>query len=162
MSDIGCACSIGIDDKKRVEIAQALSKYLASVYTLYVKTQNYHWNVEGQMFRSLHLMFEEQYNDLAGAVDEIAERIRSLGEYAPGSFVEFSKLSSIEEATGRVDALDMVKDLVNGHESVICEGRKIIEMADEANDASTSDMLTTRMDIHEKNAWMLRSVVKNG
>lgn len=153
-----CSCSIGIEDKKRLEITKALSHYLADTYSLYLKTQNYHWNVEGPMFRSLHLMFEEQYTALAGAIDTIAERIRSLGELAPGSFSEFQKLASIPEAKGHPAAMDMVKDLISGHEAAICSARKIIEMADGANDASTSDMLTTLMEGHEKNAWMLRAV----
>lgn len=152
------SCSLGIEDSKRLEITKALSHYLADTYTLYLKTQNYHWNVEGTLFTSLHLMFEGQYTALAGAVDTIAERIRALGELTPGSFSEFLTLASIPEAKGHPEALDMVRDLLQGHESLICAARKIIETADAANDASTSDMLTTLLEDHEKTAWMLRAV----
>lgn len=150
---------IGIEEPKRKLIADGLSHLLADTYTLYLKTHNYHWNVTGPMFQTLHLMFETQYTELALAVDLIAERIRSLGEKAPGSYHEFSKLSSIKEAVGNVSAEDMIKDLVKAQESVIKTARGIFPEADKAHDEATADLLTQRIQIHEKTAWMLRSLL---
>lgn len=150
---------IGIEESKRKSIADGLSRLLADSYTLYLKTHNYHWNVTGPMFQTLHLMFETQYTELAIAVDDIAERIRSLGEKAPGSYIEFSKLSSIKEAVGDVDAKDMIGDLVKAQESVIKTARSIFPVAESANDEATADLLTQRITLHEKTAWMLRSLL---
>jgi starvation-inducible DNA-binding protein len=150
---------IGIEESKRKSIADGLSRLLADSYTLYLKTHNYHWNVTGPMFQTLHLMFETQYTELAIAVDDIAERIRSLGEKAPGSYIEFSKLSSIKEAVGDVDAKTMIADLVKAQESVIKTARSIFAVAESANDEATADLLTQRITLHEKTAWMLRSLL---
>lgn len=150
---------IGIEETKRKSIADGLSRLLADSYTLYLKTHNYHWNVTGPMFQTLHLMFETQYTELALAVDVIAERIRSLGEKAPGSYIEFSKLSTIKEAVGDVAARDMISDLVKAHESVIKTSRSIFPVAESANDEATADLLTQRIQLHEKTAWMLRSLL---
>ncbi len=152
---------IGIEESKRKNIADGLAHLLADSYTLYLKTHNYHWNVTGPMFQTLHLMFETQYTELALAVDLIAERIRSLGEKAPGSYTEFSKLSSIKEAVGAVSAQDMIKDLVKAQESVIKTARSIFPVADEAHDEATADLLTQRIQLHEKTAWMLRSLLES-
>ena len=152
--------NIGINETQRQTIAQGLSKVLADTYTLYLKTHNYHWNVEGPMFHSLHTMFEEQYNELALAVDEVAERIRALGELAPGSYSEFAKLASIPEGDNRKDAQAMVRDLVEGQETVIRTCRELFPAVDEANDEPTADLLTTRMQTHEKTAWMLRVLLQ--
>lgn len=151
---------IGIEESQRKNIADGLSRLLADSYTLYLKTHNYHWNVTGPMFQTLHLMFETQYTELALAVDVIAERIRSLGEKAPGSYIEFSKLSSIKEAVGNVSATDMVSDLVKAQESVIKTARSLFPLADEAHDEATADLLTQRIQLHEKTAWMLRSLLE--
>lgn len=150
---------IGIGEQDRKEIAAGLSRLLADSYTLYLKTHNYHWNVEGPMFNTLHLMFETQYTELAAAVDEIAERIRALGEPAPGSYRAFSDLSSIEEQDGVPSAQDMIRDLVQGQEAVVRTARSVFPAVDGANDEPTADLLTQRMQIHEKNAWMLRSML---
>ena len=150
---------IGIEETKRKSIADGLSRLLADSYTLYLKTHNYHWNVTGPMFQTLHLMFETQYTEMALAVDVIAERIRSLGEKAPGSYIEFSKLSTIKEAVGDVAAKDMISDLVKAHESVIKTSRSIFPVAESANDEATADLLTQRIQLHEKTAWMLRSLL---
>lgn len=150
---------IGIGEQDRKEIAAGLSRLLADSYTLYLKTHNYHWNVEGPMFNTLHLMFETQYTELAAAVDEIAERIRALGEPAPGSYRAFSDLSSIEEQDGVPSAQDMIRDLVQGQEAVVRTARSVFPTVDGANDEPTADLLTQRMQIHEKNAWMLRSML---
>ncbi len=152
--------NIGIDAEKRQKIAEGLSRLLADTYTLYLKTHNFHWNVTGPMFQTLHLMFETQYNELALAVDLIAERIRSLGFPAPGSYKEFSTLTSIEETTGKVKAEDMISLLVEGQEAVVRTARSIFPLVDEVNDEPTADLLTQRMQIHEKNAWMLRSLLE--
>ena len=151
---------IGIENKAREEIAQGLSRLLADTYTLYLKTHNFHWNVTGPMFQTLHLMFEQQYTELSTAVDEIAERIRALGFPAPGSYSEYGKLTSIEEATGVPAAKDMIRQLVAGQEAVVRTARSIFSIADEANDEPTADLLTQRMQIHEKTAWMLRSLLE--
>lgn len=150
---------IGIDQKERKEITAGLSRLLADSYTLYLKTHNYHWNVEGPMFNTLHLMFEQQYTELAQAVDIIAERIRALGEPAPGSYAAFSKLSSIEEEENVPTAEEMIENLVKGQESVVRTARSIFPASERANDEPTADLLTQRMQIHEKNAWMLRSML---
>ncbi|MBS1984255.1 MAG: DNA starvation/stationary phase protection protein [Bdellovibrionales bacterium] len=150
---------IGINDASRKKISDGLSRLLGDTYTLYLKTHNYHWNVEGPMFQTLHLMFETQYNELALAVDLIAERIRSLGFYAPGSYTEFSKLSTIKDETGRPDATTMIQNLVRDHETVCRVAREIFPTVEEAHDEPTADLLTQRMEIHEKTAWMLRSLL---
>ncbi|MDX1514644.1 MAG: Dps family protein [Gammaproteobacteria bacterium] len=152
---------IGISEQHRSEIAEGLSRVLADSYTLYLKTHNYHWNVTGPQFNTLHSMFEEQYSELAEAVDEIAERIRALGMPAPGSYKAFAELSSIEEETGQPDAEEMIRRLVRGQETVVRTAREIFPVVDQANDEPTADLLTQRMQIHEKNAWMLRSMLPN-
>ena len=151
--------NIGIDEKDRHEIAEGLSKLLADTYTLYLKTHNFHWNVTGPMFQTLHLMFEQQYNELALAVDMIAERIRALGLPAPGTYKAFAKLSSIEEEDGVPSAEDMIKKLVEGQEAVARTARSIFPVVDKANDEPTADLLTQRLQVHEKTAWMLRSLL---
>ena len=153
--------NIGMTEQQRQTIAQGLSKVLADTYTLYLKTHNYHWNVRGPMFHSLHTMFEQQYTELALAVDEVAERIRALGELAPGSYSEFAKLASIPEGNSRNDAQTMIRELVEGQEAVVRTCRTLFPAVDEANDEPTADLLTTRMQTHEKNAWMLRSLLEN-
>jgi len=150
---------IGISEKDRAAIAKGLSHLLADTYTLYLKTHNFHWNVTGPMFNTLHLMFEAQYNELALAVDLIAERIRALGFPAPGSYSQYAKLSSIAEETTVPAAEDMIKQLVDGQEAVVRTARKVFPTVDKANDEPTADLLTQRMQIHEKNAWMLRSLL---
>ena len=147
----------GITAEARKEIAEGLSGLLADTYTLYLKTHGYHWNVTGPMFRTLHVMFEEQYVELGAAVDDIAERIRALGSHAPASFAEFTALSDIPEADGVPEALEMVRDLVDGHETLIKGARELVALAEEADDVATADLVTTRIDAHEKTAWMLRS-----
>jgi starvation-inducible DNA-binding protein len=137
-----------------------LSRVLADTYTLYLKTHNFHWNVEGPMFNTLHLMFMDQYTELWNALDAIAERIRSLGFPAPGTYLEFSKLSSIEETEGVPEAMDMVRLLVAGHEAVARTVREVFSAAEKAGDESTCDLFTQRLQIHEKTAWMLRSLLK--
>ena len=153
---------IGIDEKDRKSISEELSKVLADSYTLYLKTHNYHWNVVGPMFSTLHLMFETQYNELALAVDEIAERIRSLGHRAPASYSEFAKLSSIKEDGEYPDATTMIHNLVSGHEAVARTARAAMGIVEAAGDAPSADLLTTRMRTHEKTAWMLRSLLEDG
>ncbi|MCC7045813.1 MAG: DNA starvation/stationary phase protection protein [Alphaproteobacteria bacterium] len=151
---------IGIGEKDRRQIAEGLSRVLADTYTLYLKTHNFHWNVTGPMFNTLHLMFETQYNELALAVDLIAERIRALGHVAPGSYKAYSKLSSIAEADGVPAAEEMIKQLVEGHEAVAKTARKVFPAAEKADDQPTADLLTERLQIHEKTAWMLRSMLE--
>jgi len=151
--------NIGINTKDRQQIAAGLAKLLADSYTLYLKTHNYHWNVEGPQFNTLHLMFEGHYTELATAVDEIAERIRALGVKAPGSYSAFSDLTSIEEASGDESAEEMIRQLVIGQETVARTAREANTAAGEASDEPTADLLTQRMQIHEKNAWMLRSML---
>ena len=153
------AIDIGIADKERKKIADGLSRLLADTYTLYLKTHNYHWNVEGPMFQTLHTMFETQYTELALAVDLIAERIRALGHYAPGSYAQYAKLSSIKEVTGVPGAQDMIKDLVKGNEAVSKTARELFPVVEKSADEPTADLLTQRMQIHEKTAWMLRSLL---
>ncbi|KGX05517.1 ferritin-like domain protein [Burkholderia pseudomallei] len=151
--------NIGISDKDRKKIAAGLSRLLADTYTLYLKTHNFHWNVTGPMFNTLHLMFEEQYNELWLAVDLVAERIRTLGVVAPGTYREFAKLSSIPEADGVPAAEEMIRRLVEGHEAVVRTARAIFPDADAASDEPTADLLTQRLQTHEKTAWMLRSLL---
>ena len=153
--------NIGIEESARKEIAQGLSKVLADSYTLYLKTHNYHWNVKGPMFQTLHLMFEQQYTELATAVDDIAERIRSLGERAPGSYTEFSKLTSIKEEEGAPKAKDMIANLVTAHETLIRTARHVFPKSEEAGDEATVDLMTQRIQVHEKTAWMLRSLLED-
>lgn len=151
--------NIGISETDRKEIADGLSRLLADSYTLYLKTHNYHWNVTGPMFQTLHLMFETHYIELALAVDLIAERIRALGFPAPGSYREFGKLTSIQEDEDAPDATEMIRRLVAGQEAVTRTARSIFPVVDKAHDEPTADLLTQRMQIHEKNAWMLRSLL---
>ncbi|SEA41357.1 MAG: Dps family protein [Candidatus Thiothrix putei] len=152
--------NIGIPNDQRQAIADGLSRLLADTYTLYLKTHNYHWNVTGPMFNTLHLMFETQYNELALAVDLVAERIRALGYPAPGTYAAYSKLSSIKEEEGVPKAQDMIRNLVEGQEAVVRTARSIFPLVDAASDEPTADLLTQRMQIHEKNAWMLRSMLE--
>jgi starvation-inducible DNA-binding protein len=151
----------GIPETDRQQIAAGLSRLLADTYTLYLKTHNYHWNVTGPMFQTLHLMFETQYTELALAVDLIAERIRALGVSAPGTYREFAKLTTIAEADGIPKAEEMIRDLVAGQEAVVRTARSIFPLADAVNDEPTADLLTQRMQLHEKTAWMLRSLLEN-
>ncbi|AZV93721.1 Dps family protein [Kerstersia gyiorum] len=151
---------IGISEKNRLEVAQELSKVLADAHALYLMTHNFHWNVTGPLFNTLHAMFMDQYTEQWNALDDIAERIRALGVYAPGTYREFSKLASIAEPEDVPEALEMVRLLVKGNESVAKTARKAFSVADEANDQPTADLLTQRLDIHEKNAWMLRSLLQ--
>jgi starvation-inducible DNA-binding protein len=154
--------SIGIGDKDRAAIAAGLSKLLADTYTLYLTTHNFHWNVTGPMFNTLHAMFMTQYTELWNAVDPIAERIRALGHAAPGSYGQFGKLSSIADAPAAPPkAMEMVRILVAGHEAVARTARSVFPIADKADDQPTADLLTQRLDIHEKTAWMLRSLLED-
>jgi len=148
---------LGMADGQRVAIANGLARLLADTYTLYLKTHNFHWNVTGPQFNSLHLMFETQYNELALAVDLIAERIRALGEPAPGSYSAFAKLSSIKEADGVPKADEMVRILAEDQLAVVRTARAVFPLADDARDEPTADLLTQRMQVHEKTAWMLRA-----
>ncbi|PSO53863.1 MAG: DNA starvation/stationary phase protection protein [Cyanobacteria bacterium QH_8_48_120] len=151
---------IGINDQDRQEIAHGLSRLLADSYLLYLKTHNFHWNVTGPQFHSLHEMFEEQYTELAQAVDTIAERIRTIGYQAPGSYSEFGELASVQETRGAPEAQEMVRLLVEGNETVVRTAREVLSAAERANDESTTDLLMKRMRTHEKTAWMLRSTVQ--
>ncbi len=151
--------NIGIEEEAREAIAAGLSRVLADSYTLYLKTHNFHWNVTGPMFQTLHLLFETHYDELALAVDTIAERIRSLGVFAPGSYAQFSELSSIEEAKGVPAADEMIRQLVQGHEAVVRTARKVLPVAQEAHDEGSVDVLVGRISVHEKTAWMLRSLL---
>lgn len=148
----------GIDNRQTV--AESLSKFLASTYTLYLKTQNFHWNVTGTDFYQLHLLFETQYEDLAGATDAIAERIRALGFRAPASFAEYLKLSAIQEEPKTIKAKDMITQLCADQQLMAREGRALVEVAEQNNDAATADMITGRIEEHEKHAWMLRSFLE--
>ena len=150
---------IGIEAADREAIAEGLSRLLADTYTLYLKTHNYHWNVVGPMFNTLHLMFETEYNELALAVDLIAERIRALGVRAPGSYREFAALSSITEDDDLPDAEEMIRRLVIGQETVARTARSIFPVVESASDEPTADLLTQRLQVHEKTAWMLRSML---
>jgi starvation-inducible DNA-binding protein len=150
---------IGIDEGDRQAIAQGLSTLLADTYTLYLKTHNYHWNVTGPMFSTLHLMFEQQYTELALAVDLVAERIRALGVFAPGSYAAYSRLSTIAESEDVPSSDEMIRDLVAGNEAVARTARTIFPVVEEAHDQPTADLLTQRLQVHEKTAWMLRSLL---
>ena len=150
----------GIPAEERARVVQGLSKLLADTYTLYLKTHNFHWNVEGPMFNTLHLMFMDQYTELWNALDAIAERIRSLGYPSPGTGKDFAQLTSIEETDGVPDALEMVRLLFAGHEAVTRTARAAFPAAEKAGDESSCDLLTQRLQIHEKTAWMLRSLLK--
>lgn len=151
---------IGINEQDRLEIAEGLKKLLADTYTLYLQTHNFHWNVTGPQFRELHLMFEEHYTELAIAVDDIAERIRTIGVAAPGTYKAFAQLSSIEEVEGVPPSEAMVELLTKGHEQVVKTARAVLKTAQQADDESTASLVGDRMRIHEKNAWMLRATLK--
>lgn len=155
------APQIGIGDKDRKAIADGLARLLADTYTLYLTTHNFHWNVTGPMFNSLHLMFMNQYTELWNSVDPIAERIRALGYPAPGSYAQFAKLGSLKDAPAEPPkAMAMVALLAEGHEAVARTARAVFPLADDANDQPTADLLTQRMDVHEKTAWMLRALLE--
>lgn len=149
---------IGIKEKDRQKVAEGLKKLLADSYTLYLQTHNFHWNVTGPQFRELHLMFEEQYTELAVAVDDIAERIRTLGVEAPGTYKSFANLSSIKEVEGVPAAAEMVKLLNHGHEQVVKTCREVLKTAQDAGDESSVALVSDRMRVHEKTAWMLRAI----
>jgi starvation-inducible DNA-binding protein len=151
---------IGISADDRKNIADGLSSLLADSYTLYLKTHNFHWNVTGPMFQTLHLMFESQYTELATAVDLVAERIRALGFPAPGSYKDYARLASIKEADGVPAAKDMIRQLVEGQEAVVRTARSVFPTAEKASDEATCDLLTQRIQLHEKTAWMLRSLLE--
>jgi starvation-inducible DNA-binding protein len=157
MTDV--TIDIGISQDDRAEITDGLSRLLADTYTLYLKTHNYHWNVTGPMFQTLHLMFETQYNELALAVDLIAERIRSLGEPAPGTYQQFAALTTIEEDDEQPAAQEMIQRLVKGQEAVVRTARSVFPAVEKAHDEATADLLTQRLQVHEKTAWMLRSLL---
>ncbi|MGD9601931.1 MAG: Dps family protein [Gammaproteobacteria bacterium] len=151
---------IGIGTRERAAITDGLSRLLADSYSLYLKTHGFHWNVTGPMFNTLHLMFMDQYTEIWNALDQIAERIRALGHPAPASYSQFGRLSSIPEETGTPSALEMVQQLIAGQEAVVRTARKLFPVVDKAGDEPTADLLTQRMQIHEKNAWMLRSLLE--
>jgi len=151
---------IGIDAKQREEIANGLSRVLADSYTLYLQTHNFHWNVTGPMFQTLHLMFETQYGDLSAAVDLVAERIRALGLPAPATYKAFGQLSSVKEVDGVPKAEEMIRILVQGHETVARTAREVFKACEAANDQPSCDLLTQRLQVHEKTAWMLRSLLE--
>jgi starvation-inducible DNA-binding protein len=158
----GLAINIGIGEKDRSAIAAGLSRLLADTYTLYLTTHNFHWNVTGPMFNTLHQMFMVQYTELWAAVDPVAERIRSLGFPAPGSYAQFGALASIQDAPAKPPkALEMVRILVEGHEAVARTARAIFPLADKAGDEPTADLLTQRLTVHEQTAWMLRSLLED-
>ena len=150
----------GISAKDRAAIAQGLSRLLADTYVVYLKTHNFHWNVEGPMFQTLHQMFMEQYTETWNAIDLVAERIRSLGHYAPGTYAEYNKLARIKETPGVPKAEQMVRLLIEGQEAIVKTAREVLPVAEKADDQPTLDLLTQRMQVHEKNAWMLRSLLK--
>lgn len=152
--------NIGISVKDREAVAHELSKMLADSYTLYMMTHNFHWNVEGPMFNTLHAMFMTQYTEQWGSLDQIAERIRALGHYAPGTYAEYAKLASIHEPKAVPKATEMIRLLVQGNEAVAKTARAALAVADQANDQPSEDLLTQRLDVHEKNAWMLRSLLQ--
>jgi starvation-inducible DNA-binding protein len=152
---------IGIEAKDRKRIADGLGRLLADSYTLYLKTHNYHWNVTGPMFVTLHNLFEQQYTELATAVDEIAERIRALGHIAPGSYAAFAELGSIPDDEDEPDAKEMIRRLVAAQETVVRTARAAFPAVEAAGDEPTADLLTQRMQVHEKNAWMLRSLLED-
>ena len=150
---------IGIQENHRKEISKGLRHLLADSYTLYLKTHNFHWNVTGPMFQTLHTMFETHYDELAIAVDDIAERIRSLGEFAPGSYADFQELSSIKIDQKVPEAKDMIRELVAGHEAVAKTARSVFPSTEAGQDEASADLLTQRLQVHEKTAWMLRSLL---
>ncbi|NNM69816.1 MAG: DNA starvation/stationary phase protection protein [Gallionella sp.] len=154
------AINIGISEKDRKKVADGLSRMLADTYTLYLKTHNFHWNVTGPMFQTLHLMFMAQYNEAWMAVDLVAERIRALGFPAPGSYAQFAALTSIKDSEGVPKATDMIRQLVEGQEAVVRTAREVLPIAEKAGDQPTVDLLSARMEVHEKNAWMLRSLLE--
>jgi starvation-inducible DNA-binding protein len=154
------AMDTGISAKDRGAIAGGLGRLLADTYLLYLKTHNFHWNVEGPMFQTLHQMFMDQYTEAWNAIDPIAERIRALGHYAPGSYKQYVKLAAVKETEGVPRAEQMVRQLIEGQETVARTARSVLPLAEKANDQPTLDLLTQRLDIHEKNAWMLRSLLK--
>ncbi len=149
----------GIDNDDRIKITNGLASFFADTYSLYLKTHNFHWNVTGPMFQTLHLMFETHYTELALAVDLVAERIRALGFIAPGTYSEFAKLTKIDEHHGDIEATLMIHHLIKAHEVVIKTARQVLELAEKANDQVTLDLLTQRLQVHEKTVWMLRSLV---
>ncbi len=152
---------IGINAKDRGKVAVELSKLLADSYTLYLKTHNYHWNVTGPMFQGLHVMFEEQYTELAIAVDDIAERIRAIGRPAPGSYSAFARLATVADDEDLPKANEMVRRLVEAHETVVHTARAAVEVAGDAGDQASEDLATQRLQVHEKTAWMLRSLLED-
>lgn len=154
------AANLGINEQDRVKIVEGLSRLLADSYTLYLKTHNFHWNVTGPMFQTLHLMFQVQYTELWTNIDLIAERIRSLDAPAPGTYAQFSKLASIKETPGVPKAQEMIQLLLEGHEAVTRTARQAFPAAESASDQPTMDLLTQRMEVHEKTAWMLRSLLE--
>ncbi|MRX27891.1 Dps family protein [Kangiella sp. HZ709] len=149
--------NIGIDESQRIAVGEGLSRLLADTYTLYLQTHNFHWNVTGPFFQSLHTLFEQHYTELSVAVDDIAERIRALGLLAPGTYAEFSKLTQIKEVQGNIDANTMLKNLVESHETLVRTARSILPLADQANDESSASLVSDRLVVHEKTAWMLRA-----
>lgn len=151
---------IGIDDAARAAIADGLGRLLADSYSLYLQTHNFHWNVTGPMFQTLHVMFESQYTELATAVDLVAERIRSLGFPAPATYAEFTRLSSITDVDGVPRADEMIRVLVNGQQTVVRTARSLFPVVEAAGDEATADLLTQRIQLHEKTAWMLRSLLE--
>ncbi|HEV2431991.1 MAG TPA: Dps family protein [Burkholderiales bacterium] len=150
----------GISPKDRAAIAKGLSRLLADTYVVYLKTHNFHWNVEGPMFQTLHVMFMEQYTEAWNAIDLVAERIRSLGHYAPGTYREYLELARVKETPGHPQATQMVRLLIEGQEAIVKTAREVLPLAEKADDQPTLDLLTQRMQVHEKNAWMLRSLLK--
>ena len=150
----------GISTKDRAAIAKGLSRLLADTYVVYLKTHNFHWNVEGPMFQTLHQMFMDQYTETWNAIDLVAERIRSLGHYAPGTYKEYLELARVKETQGQPRAEQMVKLLIEGQEAIVRTAREVLPVAEQADDQPTLDLLTQRMQVHEKNAWMLRSLLK--
>jgi starvation-inducible DNA-binding protein len=154
------AMDTGISTKDRAAIAKGLSRLLADTYVVYLKTHNFHWNVEGPMFQTLHQMFMEQYTETWNAIDLVAERIRSLGHYAPGTYKEYLELARVKETQGQPRAEQMVKLLIDGQEAIVRTAREVLPIAEQADDQPTLDLLTQRMQVHEKNAWMLRSLLK--
>ena len=150
----------GISTRDRAAIATGLSRLLADTYVLYLKTHNFHWNVEGPMFQTLHQMFMEQYTETWNAIDLVAERIRSLGHYAPGTYKEYLELARVKETPGQPRAEQMVRLLIEGQEAIVRTAREVLPIAEKADDQPTLDLLTQRMQVHEKNAWMLRSLLK--
>lgn len=152
--------NIGISDSDRAKIAKGLSRFLADSYTLYLQTHNFHWNVTGPMFNTLHTMFMQQYTEQWTALDLIAERIRALGHPAPGTYAEYAKLASVKEVAGVPKAMEMVRQLVVAQEATARTARNIFPIVEKANDQPTADLLTQRLDVHEKTAWMLRSLLE--